>query len=232
MAEASDVKLLGTWVCPYVHRVKLALKLKAIDYDFIDDMQYKKNELLLKHNPVHKKIPVLIHGGNGICESLIIVQYVNDAWPKAPSILPPDTYDRALSRFWAAYVDEMWFPLVKVLREADDSEKRAALVQKVSEGLVLIEEAFVQCSKGRTYFGGDSIGYLDIVLGSCLGWLGVTEAVIGTKLTDRAETPGLATWAESFSSNYAVKDVLPGTARLLEFYKMIEPLIKAKWPGQ
>ncbi|XP_051122015.1 glutathione S-transferase U17-like [Andrographis paniculata] len=224
----NDVKLLGTWVCPYVNRAQLALKLKSIDHEFIDDIHFKKNEMLLKYNPVHKKIPVLVHGDKPVCESLIIVEYVDNAWPNSRSILPSDAYERALARFWAAYIDEKWFLLVKVLREAEDIEERASLAQKISEGLVVLEEAFVRISKGETYFGGKSIGYLDIILGSCLAWLRVTEKIVQVNLLDQAKTPKLAKWADSFCSDDDVKDILPDTQKLLEFYKQVQVWMKAK----
>lgn len=103
---ASDVKLLGKWQSPYVVRVQMALKLKSVEYEFVELDLLNKNELLLKSNPVHKKIPVLIHGGRPICESLVIVQYIDDVWGHAPSILPSHPYDRSLAHFWAAYVDD------------------------------------------------------------------------------------------------------------------------------
>ncbi|KAI3467419.1 hypothetical protein Pfo_024082 [Paulownia fortunei] len=224
--EESDVKLLGVWPSPYVIRVQMALKLKSIEYEFVETDPYDKSELLLKTNPVHKKIPVLIHGDKPICESLVIVQYIDDAWVNDPSILPSDPYERSAALFWAAYIDDKWYPLVKVLREAEDKEERTTVIQKVCEGLVLLEEAFVSCSKGKAYFGGDSIGYIDIVLGSCLGWLRVTEIVVEVELLDQTKTPGLAKWAERFCSDDAVKDVLPETQRLLELYKKIQAFVK------
>ncbi|KAL0358010.1 UNVERIFIED_CONTAM: Glutathione S-transferase U17 [Sesamum calycinum] len=59
-----------------------------------------------------------------------------------------------------------WFPLFQLLRDAQGEERRA-VVQKISEGLSLLEGAFVDCSKGKEFFGGDNVGYLDIALAGC-----------------------------------------------------------------
>ncbi|POO00054.1 S-crystallin [Trema orientale] len=103
----SDVRLLGMWASPFVLRVRIALNLKQVQYEFLEETVGVKSELLLKSNPVHKKVPVLLHGGKSISESLIIIQYIDNAWASSgPSILPADPYDRASHQFWAAYVDD------------------------------------------------------------------------------------------------------------------------------
>ncbi|VAI44214.1 unnamed protein product [Triticum turgidum subsp. durum] len=80
MAGGDDLKLLGAWPSPFVTRVKLALALKGLSYEDVEENLYNKSELLLKSNPVHKKIPVLIHNGAPVCESMIIVQYIDDVF--------------------------------------------------------------------------------------------------------------------------------------------------------
>ena len=112
MAE-SDVKVLGSWASPFVLRARIALHLKSVNYEYIEEnLLESTSELLLKSNPVFKKVPVLIHGDKPICESLIIVQYIDEVWSSAPSILPSDPHERATARFWAAYLDEKVYTFV------------------------------------------------------------------------------------------------------------------------
>jgi glutathione S-transferase len=108
MAGDGDLKLLGMVVSPFVVRVRMALHLKGVSYEYMEQDLFNKGELLLRYNPVHKKVPVLVHDGKPICESLAIVQYVDEVWaaPTSPSILPADPHERAVARFWAAYADD------------------------------------------------------------------------------------------------------------------------------
>jgi glutathione S-transferase len=110
MAGEDELKLLGMWASPFVLRARLALSFKGLKYEYVEEEIFgNKSELLVKSNPVHKKVPVLIHNGKPICESLLIVQYIDEAVHGAttgPSLLPTDPYDRAVARFWAAYIDD------------------------------------------------------------------------------------------------------------------------------
>ena len=102
----NDVKLLGAWPSPFVMRARIALNIKSVDYELLEEKLGSKTQLLLQSNPVYKKVPVLIHEHKPICESLIIVQYIDEAWSSGPSILPSDPYDRAIARFWGVYIDD------------------------------------------------------------------------------------------------------------------------------
>ena len=102
----ADLKLLGLPLSPFVISVRMALNMKGVSrYEYVDEDPSNKSELLLKSNPVHKKVPVLIHNGKPICESLVILQYVDELFA-GRSILPTDPYERATARFWAAYAGD------------------------------------------------------------------------------------------------------------------------------
>ncbi|KAI0499938.1 hypothetical protein KFK09_018146 [Dendrobium nobile] len=219
--EAEDVKLIGLWASPFVVRARIALNLKGIEYEFLEEEPGKKSELLLKSNPVYKKFPVLIHGGKPICESLLIVQYIDEVWPSSGfSILPADAYDRAISRFWAAYIDDKLPTQGPALLDSTNEDSQAKAKAKVLSALQQLEKAFVDCSKGKSFFGGDSIGFIDIALGSLLGWLEASKIIAGINVLDETKTPRLVEWAERFCSAEAVKEVLPEAEELVEFRKI------------
>lgn len=104
---ADELVLLSFWASPFGIRVEIALAEKGIEYKYIEEeLLGSKSPLLLRENPVHNKIPVLIHNGNPVCESLLIVEYIDEVWNDKSPLLPSDPYQRANARFWADFIDK------------------------------------------------------------------------------------------------------------------------------
>lgn len=122
------------------------------------------------------------------------------------------------------------FPSMKSIAVAEGEEAKKAAIDQLLEGLVLLEEAFEKCSKGKPFFGGDQIGYLDIAFGCFLGWLKVTEKMNGAKFLDESKAPKLVKWSERFCQDPAVSGVMPETEKLAEAAKVIVARLRAAPP--
>ncbi|URE32762.1 glutathione s-transferase [Musa troglodytarum] len=152
-------------------RCRIALAEKRVEYEHKDENLMEKSPLLLQSNPVHKKIPVLVHGGKPVCESLVIVQYVDEAWPDRAPLLPADAYGRAQARFWADFVDKKIFEcgtkLWMLKKEAQGEAKK-----EFTEGLKLLEGELGE----KKYFGGDTFGFVDVALVPLMAWFRTYES--------------------------------------------------------
>ena len=63
---------------PFVRLVKLTLEIKDIQYEYVEEDLENKSLVLLKYNPIHKKVLVLVVNGKPLIESLIIIEYMDE----------------------------------------------------------------------------------------------------------------------------------------------------------
>ncbi|KAM7252915.1 hypothetical protein ACFE04_008733 [Oxalis oulophora] len=166
-----EVKLLGAWPSPFSYRVIWALKLKSIPYEYIEEDLSNKSSLLLQSNPLYNKIPVLVHDGKPVCESTIILEYIEEVWPQRPLMLT-DPYERTVARFWIKFVEEKGPAMWMVFRSSGEEQEKA-----VFDTLQMLE-TIEHCAIGENkFFGGEEISMVDLAFGQLAHWLGVIENV-------------------------------------------------------
>ncbi|KAF3457495.1 hypothetical protein FNV43_RR02153 [Rhamnella rubrinervis] len=209
-----EVKLLGFWASPFSHRVICALKLKGVSYEYIEEDIWNKSPQLLQYNPVHKKIPVLVHGGKPICESLIILEYIEETWPQIP-LLPKDPHERALARFWIQYSTEKAFSSFFTSPEGEDREKA---VKEALEALKILEE---QALGDKKFFGGETINMVDIAFARLPYWFECSEEIVGLKLLEPNSLPKLHAWVQNLKQVPVIKENLPDYQNLKNHMKNV-----------
>ncbi|KAL6989916.1 glutathione transferase [Sarracenia purpurea var. burkii] len=210
-----EVKLLGFWVSPFVKRVEWALKLKGVEYEYVEEDIFNKSSQLLELNPVHQKVPVLVHDQKVILESFLILEYIDETWKQCP-LLPQHPYDRAMARFCAKLAEEKVLNSAWIAMCTHGDEKDKAL-KSVMEALDNIEGELKR--NENKYFGGESIGYLDLALGWISYWLPVWEEVGSMKIVDPTRFPAISTWMNNILEHPVIKQELPPRDKMLVYFQ-------------
>ncbi|EFJ19210.1 hypothetical protein SELMODRAFT_419375 [Selaginella moellendorffii] len=210
-----DVTLLSFWPSPFSMRVKLALLLKGIEHEDLPQDLGNKSKLLLESNPVHKKVPVLIHKGKPIAESAIIVHYIDEVWPGTSPLLPQDAFLRAQHRFWTDFFE-------KKISDSLDRFIRsngAAVNEEFIQDCLLLEGALAELGDEEEgpFFGGASMSFLDVMLAPSAVWIPALEQVMGLKPTSQEQCPRLHKLFGAVTEHPSAKVALPQIEKLKEF---------------
>nr|GMD38310.1 probable glutathione S-transferase [Ipomoea batatas]GME10824.1 probable glutathione S-transferase [Ipomoea batatas] len=214
-----EVVLLDFWPSMFGMRLRIALAEKGVKYEYREEdlLNSMKSELLLKMNPVHKKIPVLIHNGKPVCESRIAVEYIDEVWKKeSAQLLPSDPYDKSKAKFWADYIDQKINDLAYKIWATKGGEQEAS--KKLIECLKVLEGALGD----KPYFGGKSFGFVDIALIGYNSWFYTYETFGGFNLKE--ECPNLIAWGKRCMEKESVFKTLPDSNKIYEFVKSLRKM--------
>jgi glutathione S-transferase len=97
------MKLYGGFASPYVARVVLVSRLKGLELPLEMPAGGTKSPDYLAMNPIGK-MPALEDGERFLAESMVICEYLDEAYPQKP-LSPQDPFERAQGRLLARIVD-------------------------------------------------------------------------------------------------------------------------------
>lgn len=97
------MKIIGSYVSPYVRKVLACIALKGLDYEIDPITAFFGNEEFERLSPL-RRIPVLVDGDLALSDSSAICAYLDEAYPGHP-LFPADVKDRARARWLEEYAD-------------------------------------------------------------------------------------------------------------------------------
>ena len=92
------ITLHGTSGSPFVRKVQTVLALKGLPYEQIQQMPFTGDQEYLKISPLGK-IPALQDGDFTLCDSSVICEYLEDAYPET-RVYPENPIKRAKARWF------------------------------------------------------------------------------------------------------------------------------------
>jgi len=155
-------------------RVRIALNLKGLSYDYIPYAllpDEHKSEAYLKLNP-QGLVPALeIKKLAVLTQSMAIIEYLEDAYPE-PALMPPDALGKARVRSLAQIVGCDIHPInnLRVLRYiadefgADSGAKKAWFTRWASEGFQALEARLASEPETAEFCHGSVPSLVDICL--------------------------------------------------------------------
>ncbi|GFY94878.1 hypothetical protein Acr_10g0002630 [Actinidia rufa] len=111
---------------------------------------------------------------------------------------------------------------IEVMRQVlfVDGEDQEKEVKNAKDALETLEGEL----KGNKFFGGESVGFVDIVLGFISIWFEVIEEVACVKVFDSQKFPSLAKWMEDFLDVPEIKENFAGKREFVAIFSQDPPI--------
>lgn len=97
------MKIIGSFVSPYVRKVLVCMELKGIEYEVDPITPFFGNDEFRRLSPLCR-IPVLIDQGFVLTDSSVIAEYLDEQYAE-PKLLPIEPKERARARWLEEFAD-------------------------------------------------------------------------------------------------------------------------------
>lgn len=213
-AEVSP-KLYCAWFCPFAQRAWIALLAKGTEFEYIEQDPYNKTPEWLAVNP-RGMVPVIVHNNKSIYESSVCIEYVDEAWPSEPRLLPEDPYERAHARIWGDFISKKIVPLFYALLMKQGKDEQEEIKPQLTSHFLTFTKAMHPTGP---FFQGEKLLYVDIMLAPYAARFNILKHYRGFELLQSNEFERFHKWWEAVKNDPAVKNTLQDDEKLIASYK-------------
>lgn len=210
---------------PYAQKVKLALYEKNIPFEAVTPniFQPAGEHEFTKSSP-RMEVPSLIDGDVHVFDSTIILEYVEDKWPK-PALLPSTPAERArvrmLEEMCDTYIEAISWAIaeIRVFGRAKDT-LADDLLNRAAGQIDGVHAWLEKQLGGRTWFNGDEFGWGDIAVWPYVGgYTGMGHAApAGSKL---------AAWFERANQRESTRKCAEASAQAMGGFQDLGPIMES-----
>jgi glutathione S-transferase len=202
-------KLYGASLSPFVRKVRVALAIKAIDYELVNVMPGAMDSDFLAKSPLSKS-PVWEEGDWTVPDSSVICAYLERRVP-SPALYPSDPRAFATSLFWEEYADTrmvesgtpVFFQRVvraRIFKEPADEEIVRRHVEEVLPSVFDQLEAL--------FIGRDKANAAEFTIGNVSVWSPLVNLEHAGFELDGSSWPGLAAFMEEMGAHPVLNELV------------------------
>jgi glutathione S-transferase len=217
------VKLYEHPLSPYAQKAKIALYEKNIPFEaVVPDILGGGDPDFAAANP-RLEVPALIDGDLRVFDSTIILEYVEDKWPKPP-MLPASPAERARVRMIEELCDTYYEAInwglaeIRVFGRAK-GDLAEQMVKRAGEQIHGMQRRLRRELGDRPYFNGIDFGWGDLSVYPYLAG----SAGFGFPPADAA----LGSWFERVSARESIRKCAAAAAEALTGFQNLEPIVQS-----
>jgi len=216
-------KLYEHPLSPYDQKVKIALEEKNVPFEATIPNLFGSDPAFEAASP-RREVPCLIDGGVEVFDSTIILEYLEDKWPKPP-LLPADPSERARVRMLEELCDTYYEAInwalaeIRFFRRATGNAAEE-LAKRAGEQIAGVHAWLERQLGSRTWFNGEGFGWGD---------LSVVPYVNGSAGFGFAPPSGsrLAAWAERTRERPSVAHTMAAALEAMPAFEQVGALVES-----
>mgnify|MGYP001202776581 CR=1 FL=1 len=191
------LKLVSYKACPFVQRVAITLQYKDVDYDIEYIDLGNPPDWFLSISPL-KKVPIMIVDDTVIFESVVINEYIDEAYP--PTLQPKDLLLKAINRSWVEFSNNISLYTFQLTIKEGKIDFESTL-EELLDDFDRVEEYLW----AEPFFNGKQFSLVDASYAPIFQRLNYLEQIY-KPIIEKDRYPRLTNWKDNLLSLKAVKE--------------------------